>query len=1517
MTAALEGVDPLATYAILVGIEKYENDAYLPTLHDSPAADALAHAGWLRANGVPAEQIRLCLSVEEARQESVEAEAAALGIEVRGATQADIWAVLANELPTWKGDLLWLAWSGHGSLDPGAGEQYLFYADAIRFREYTLSTENLQDTLLHNPLYTGIPRTVLLVDACRQYLPGFTGAGGFRFPSPTQHNAGSRLMSLYATQDGATASNGRTGAGGAFTTALIAELTAATAWPPDPQTLIDPVRARLTADRTRQTPYLDARHWDGDRRGWGRTTPRHAAVLTHDQALHRIGRKGRYLSDDHLPYVAPEDPRHPAAPANLLDRLADPPTTEFGDPVRGVLLTAPWGAGKTRTCLETAKLAREQGWHVLHIAQPEGRDGATRLLVDDLLAEIREDTEEDPERRFLLVFDYLDSQRYLDLRALADALGAEDPDGSRIACLASVRPGALDLVHQRGSQELFEETPLATDDLDQRAVAASIFERVAPRALEAWGPTRMARACGTRPVLALLHALAVEKNLERLLADGDTAPGDQRLEPTAARSETLLHWLNRRTGEGLTVPGDPKEERALLLAVTVAALACTQPRDAVENAVDRCLTRTGTAFDDGQSVVNRLVALGWLLPTTDLPDSVELMHDIVAEAFLQQTCLPRAVALHAASLNQLLETFLGDLPSFRRAVEHIGRWAKELEPDRQRELVRACTTWTADRAPALVDMLVTDPHDGMRALTAMVSDTPWRHGVTEAWDTVVLPWMDRAGDPALVRTFLTDAVRNTLRPPKNLLDCARTWLDAHITTAPDSLALINVLARVPDLPDSHRADLDRLTLTWLREHGDTPEARDRLVALLQHDGHSPTVQAAAQRTAIALAHRLRDDLPTGELLTVLTHTTTADDEGWSVLTESLHDWLRHHTTRERAVSLYVVALRHAGLPSSKAEHLAKLGVRWLGGHARKSVAGRLLTVLLDRSDIPARQVGDATLHAHTWLQHHGTRRGASFVLARLLNQARTGIPVAPGHTVAHTLSWLDRYATDTAADYVLRLALRIPATATAELTAEAAADRTFEHALTWIDRHSAHSADTQVLVYLLSRTPDLTEHQLERVTAAALRRLKRPHPPELSDRHLFKQLLKREPQSPETEELLHTSALAWLDLHGESPEAAYVLPSLTGRARYLERPDDLAVAVDRALDWLDLHHTIPTAGRVLRILLMCQGVTTATRDAATVTQQSFEHTLAWYDALPVPDDDPGALANLLQPLHSIAPRGGELSPEQAERAARHVIACFRGQHRGPDTGEWRYALDGALKYPPLEPDTETALVRTAKKWLGHRHDQLVLADTFTLTPLLGRLREAPEPDGAILRVSLGWLKRFGRSPEATFLLHHLLNTTALPRETLDTALGHAVIWLRAHGTLPGASYVIAPVLTHLRERGGSDRGAVDHALEWLRANPRTEDNPQHDESTWRVLSTVAGHPAATPHHPELRERARDWIATGSGTGKRNAVLAELLGLKTTQDGSGGTDDEGALGATPEDAPDPTSCTPTEPAPAPR
>ncbi|MFF7968208.1 hypothetical protein ACFZC3_22985 [Streptomyces sp. NPDC007903] len=324
MTGTLEGVDPRATYAILVGIEKYENDAYLFPLPDSPAVDALAHAAWLRASGVPADQIRLCLSVADARRESVEAEAAALGIEVRGATQADIWTVLDTELPTWKGDLLWLAWSGHGVLDPGTGEQYLFFADAIRFREYTLSTENLQNTLLHNPRYAGIPRTVLLVDACRQYRPDFTGAGGFRFSAPTQHSAGSALMSLYATQDGATASNGRSGRGGAFTCALLAELTAAPAWPPDPQTLIEPVRARLTADRTRQTPHLDARHWNGDRRDWGRTTPRHASVLTHDQACTASAAKAATSATT----ASPTSPRRtPGTPP-------PPPISSTGSPTR-------------------------------------------------------------------------------------------------------------------------------------------------------------------------------------------------------------------------------------------------------------------------------------------------------------------------------------------------------------------------------------------------------------------------------------------------------------------------------------------------------------------------------------------------------------------------------------------------------------------------------------------------------------------------------------------------------------------------------------------------------------------------------------------------------------------------------------------------------------------------------------------------------------------------------------------------------------------------------------------------------------------------------------------------------------------------------------------------------------------------------------------------------------------------------------------------------------------------------
>ncbi|MER6060001.1 tetratricopeptide repeat protein [Streptomyces sp. NPDC001792] len=336
MSKVLEGVDPERTFAILVGVETYGHRALQPL--DGPCLDALGHARWLRKNGVPGENIRLCASPMEHNRSDTEAAARDLGIRLYEATQVRVWEVVDGELPTWHGDLLWFAWSGHGALAPGTKQQLLFYADAEPYREVTLSTENLQHALLHNPRYRGIRHKVLLVDACRDYNANVEGLAGYRLSSTSPIGVSpSLVMSLYATQDGMVASE-IPGRGGGFTFALLKELDAAPCWPPDPAILIERVRARMEETST-SIPYVDARFWNGDLDSPGRHTPRFGPVVLPAKPMGFAGRKDEL--ERLLTYLTPSGD---------------------GKDATTVTITGMAGVGKTALALASAHEARSRGW---------------------------------------------------------------------------------------------------------------------------------------------------------------------------------------------------------------------------------------------------------------------------------------------------------------------------------------------------------------------------------------------------------------------------------------------------------------------------------------------------------------------------------------------------------------------------------------------------------------------------------------------------------------------------------------------------------------------------------------------------------------------------------------------------------------------------------------------------------------------------------------------------------------------------------------------------------------------------------------------------------------------------------------------------------------------------------------------------------------------------------------------------------------------------------------------------
>lgn len=1507
MSTELSGITPERTRAVLVGVESYGGDPFHDL--DGSAQDALGHARWLRAGGVPAENIRLCVSPLAHRREQTEAAARELGIPLLGADHATVHRLIRDELPEWDADLLWFAWSGHAAITSGTPRHLLIHADARPFEDAALDTANIQNALLYNPRYQRIRHKIVSIDACRNHVETLDVFGESRLGAGPAVPTTSRLLLMHATQDGDISYGDERG--GVFTRALLTELTAAPGpWPPDPRPLIEPVRDRMAADTDApQIPAIDARTWDAEPLHYAGYRPRTRPtwLLTTDEVLRRLGNRGTYLTNDTLPYVAPEDPGHPARPDNLLARLDDPARGRFGGPGCGLLLTGLAGAGKTRTCLEIASLAERSGWLVLHIHE------AGALSARVLFEEIQEELKDRQDQRVLLVLDYLDQhirdQSSLDLRDLADLLHAERAEGARIACLASVRPGALAEVRARGSRTLFEEVELEQAEGHLRTVAARIFERVAPNALDAWGADDMARICGTRPILALLFAIAFEGAL-------DQRDGDRTAVPPPAE---LVDWLNRRTRRDIaTADGAPRGEPdpVLVRASALATLACVQRRTAVEEVVDRFLEHAADTHHTGESVVDNLEALGWLVTTVDGPDTVDTIHDIVTDQLLEQSCLPQAVTVDTTVLRAFLDALLADLTAFRRAVGHLSRWAHDQSESVRKKLAATLSKWLTRQAPDVLALLLSTPDQGMRALVSMSSAGPWQQAVIDTWDSLTGPWIAATTQPGLVRVLLTDAVRNSPRPvPPVLLHHAHTWLDAHTADDLDALQLISALRRAHDPDDPEHTRLDALTLTWLHAHGTAPEARYALLALLTAPrdgdpapGPGPEVLDQATRTTIALAHQLRGRPDTERLITALMRTARTDEADSNLLHTAARDWLTHYRARERATFLISAALRRRDpdVRPGLAEQIARYALDWLDAHGRKEKACFVLHDILSRRGQTATMERRAVEHALTWLARNGTTPQASFVLQPLLQVLRRHGPTAdPGHltdAVDRALTWTDLHPKAPGADFVIRNLLEWQGLSTQNHDEADIVRRTLEPAVDWLDSFGATADDDRLLKAVFFRTHALTEHQTERVTAVALQRL--PETPEESDRHTIGGLLRAAGNLPTpTKNLALARATAWLTAHGTAVDAALVL----GPYLLLAQPDEIPAATRRtgatlALDWLRDHGRTPQAFAVLRKLLFYWDVATDTLDATQVMTTIIDHVLDWLEdpdahsprpadpadehplddtdtpESPLSSDDPVAYRR--QVLVRVLFRfGSRLTTTQAQRAVDIALRLYRDRPR-EEIGQ-----DNALHYlhrlPPLPAQTEQRLLRQVRRVLTPGMTNP--GDARLLQAAVRRQRAADNPDPRIVTRAVQWLDRHHRLPEAGFVLCHLLQFEHLPDDAEQPALAHARTWLKKHANTEDAAYVLAPLLLRMQQSAEPDDGIVGQALAWLAEHGASEP-------AWRVISRLAGYTPAARHRDTLHAYAVTWAAANPDTADHDRLMAAFA---------------------------PTSCTSAEPAPSPR
>ena len=668
----------------------------------------------------------------------------------------------------------------------------------------------------------------------------------------------------------------------------------------------------------------------------------------------------KYLQQDVLPFVPPpqNSESHPEMILQLLDEAAGS---------GGVLLHGPGGIGKTRTALEVAHRAARDGWRVLYVLP--GEPG-----VDiDMLAEVVLSGS----GRTLILVDYLDQAHRLDLGTIRRTLIPQAlKKGTPVALLATSRPGWLLVDHPERDALLKRRVAVDPPDDQRNAITDRIVNFAAPMAVAQLGRGELRRICGYRPILALLIA----REVERQVREGSWRPAHV----TGIRQGDLLYWLRRRLAEDRItvrqpasplVPASPEPE----VTAVAACLGCApQPRSALVEAAQHALsTLEAGGVETAEHVVSALIHLGWIeMREGDYATA----HDVVADDVLEQTLLG-AGGVRRTVLAAVLSVACNSARSFGRLANSLQRLVTGIDVAHGTLLEEALGAWLSEHAGPVASALVTEDIDtASYAIGSALDGPPWSSSIIRSWDVLVSPWLSTHGHHTAARHLYYRGLRSVpIGAAEELVSAASRWLDTYPTLQEAQFVLAPLLAR---------ADLQ------------AGEARQTITAGLRWLDTYPTLQEAGFVLARLLA---RADLQAGEAR--------------KAITASL-GWLDEHAATEDAEFIFRYLFRRPEPSRPDRSKAAKLAIYRLRTVLDTEEATFLLRTLLGDRYLDADLNIQVVQLGLEWLDSHPGNPASDFVFNRILR-----IPhVDDGswrRAAGHAFGWLEAKVRYDGADRVL------------------------------------------------------------------------------------------------------------------------------------------------------------------------------------------------------------------------------------------------------------------------------------------------------------------------------------------------------------------------------------------------------------------------------------------------------------------------------------------------------------------
>lgn len=997
---------------------------------------------------------------------------------------------------------------------------------------------------------------------------------------------------------------------------------------------------------------------------------------------------------------------------------------------------------------------------------------------------------DDPAARTLLILDQVDGLHRIDpWQFLCRAEPEVNRRGGALRVLASTRRGLAKEVMKGNPPDAYHRVDLRDDPAHRRKLAVHLFRKVAPKAYEIIETDDLLRLCGDRPVFA------------RLLArDQESRHRPDEEQPLDQGRDELLTWLRKRLWENELLPDEPAERR--VLASALAAAVCPAPRAEVTAAVLPLAGPGPNAEAWTVDIVDQLDRMDWL---EFYDGQYRVVHDMVADELLRAVLMPDGDRLIREALDKLLDCVARRPRALERFAGVLARLHAELDAESVAadDITEICRTWVAGRATGL-DPVRSAFSATAPTLSTMLHTRLWQGPLIDNWAALVAPIL---ADSAASGSGDLAAVLRRPNAPEAVVDSTLIWLSRH-SEDEDAVEVLEPLLRHTGLTAQQREAAWLHALRWLRAAKVPGDAPPLLRQLLERRTASPALNRDVVDAAIAWL-AVNGETSTADLAIrpLLSHIKLSSRETSSVIWVARR-WLTGFVAARKASHLLkqlVVRYRRLG-PEHQAATLDMVW-RWLERHGRKPEASFLLAPLLAQRLPSAQVLATALRFTDDWFAANPGSEHVSFVLRRLLSIKNLPADRLTGY-LRQALDWLGRQGPGADQSYVLRHMIarceRRPGPP-GQLV-----DEVHARALAWL---AAGDGGAGYVLSSLLASRRLDPAACAGLEAEALAWLRRASLLDACRPHLLEVLLRLprlgRPAPGEAAGL----ALAWLRAApGHDTRMPRVLSALLDNARFTGAAPDEAVVETRR--WLTAHPDAPGTPWVL-------GAALRHGDRADPGGFFRENVVAWLQAHPASRRLPYVLFELM--------RRDDFDAACRRRLLRELLRRVLGK---PVTPHATYVLRTVLECPAVDRDqAETAM-------------------------------------GEVLTVAVNEPSH----PAAATLISAMLSCAAIHRHG-EVLVDETMRWLAAQRGHPGAAAVVPGLLGLIASAEvGAARGDDVVALVLDLAH----DQPG-DERVQRVLGSVLHHPGLRPERsrPVVR-RVAAWLAANPGHSAVPEALIVLL-----------------------------------------